>query len=375
MPEGRQLATVVTTTWSDGSGAYLVRRVAAALATSAEVTVIVADGHRGPAVSCADGAFWVIRVPSQAPEPRRAKLLQEALTVGGGDATAIPGPLRAELRRLAGSAPGVSQVIRSLAPDAVVVAGHRHELAVQGAVQGRRTCLLALAVDDLALALSLAEGVGHGWDSILTTNAYEADLLQSSLGRSDPALVHNLGFCLERPSGDGTGPAGWVGERSWLVVLDSPGSPGLAYLALRFPSLAMVLVDPGAGAAVVVRGRHRGGEAPISRTGMWELMAGAVATLDLRPPQVIAREVLESLILGTPVVVAAASGAARRCAEEANAGLWYRDQPELAACVARMLERQIRDALGAQGRCWATAAHADQDAFVQATKIGVLGSA
>jgi hypothetical protein len=373
MAEGRLRTTVVTTEWSGGAEGYLVRRVAAALAMSAEVTVVVADGHRGPAASCADGAFEVIRVPSQAPELRRARLLQEALTVGGGDVTAIPGPVRAELRRLGGSAPGVGQVLRSAAPDAVVVAGHRHEMAMPGVMQGRRTCLLALAVDDLALALSVAEGVGDGWDTILATNSYEADLLRSSLGRSGPALVHNLGSCLERPSGDGPGPAGWVGERSWLVALDDPGSAAVAYLALRFPALAMVVVDPGAGAAVVVRGRHRRVEAPISRRWMWELMAGAVATLDLRPAQVLPREVLESLMLGTPVVVAAASGAARRCAEEANAGLWYRDPPELAACVARMLDRHSRDALGAQGRCWATAAHANQDTFVRATRMAVLG--
>lgn len=174
---------------------------------------------------------------------------------------------------------------------------------------------------------------------------------------------------------------GEIEPASGLVVLDDPErrpglypiclAPEVAHLGLRFPALTMAVVRPRD--SVIVRGRSRRVEGPVDRAALWRLVAGAAATLDLRPTRLLAREVLESLLLSTPVVVPATSGSARRHVQDANGGLWYRSPEELAACVQRVRSADLRSALGAQGRRWAAATHGDEESFVRATRLAVLG--
>lgn len=423
MAETRPRVALVTTTWSDpwDEVAFVARQVGAALATEADVDVIVADGNRELSEE-PDGVFRVIRVPSHRPDRHRAGLLLSALAAGhvagedsignggtgyggttgvggagiggaGIGATAeVPRGIRAHLRHLGGGSGAVPSLLRSLAPDAVVVAGHRHELATSEVKQWAgcgRIALMALAANAPELGLSLDDGVLDGWDAILATNSSEADLLRASFAaRPGPPdrMVHQVGISLDAPvlAGLENLPGRFSWEQPWLVVLDETAlragqpprplkacTPEVAHLALRFPTLTLVVVTTKQ--VCTVRGRSRSIEGPLDRRTLWKVMAGAVATLDLRPPRTLGREVLESMLIATPVVVPATSAAARGYAEASNGGLWYRDASEMAASVARMMDCRTRDLLGQQGRRWATGVHGDQAAYVAAVCSAVLG--
>src|SRR5208283_39594 len=100
-----------------------------------------------------------------------------------------------------------------------------------------------------------------------------------------------------------------------------------------------------------------------SRPNLWRLLRNAVACLDLRPQGIVGRETLESLLLGTPVVVPEGTVAAEH-AERSNGGLWYRDFQELFdAGKAIVDDPSLRQRLGAQGREWAAEVHGDQRRF------------
>lgn len=399
---------LVTTAWSDAGdeNAFVTRRVGAALAMEADVDVIVAegddDGTRGEPGAEHDGVFRVIRVPSHRPDRHRAMLLRSALCAGRGGAagpggpggpggSGIPDGVRAYLRRLGGASGAAPSLLRSLAPDSVVVTGHRHGLATAAVKQWsgcRRAVLLPLATSAAELELSLADGSFDGWDALLSTNRAEAELLQAAFAAcpaESDRVVHHLRVALEPPLPTGFGQ--WSAriqvalpeDRRWLVVLDEPCSrpaqppsqpgPEVEYLALRFPTLALVVVEPSQSS--VVRGRSRRVLPELDRGTLWEVMAGAVATLDLRPPGALGREILESMLVSTPVLVPATSLSGRCHAESSNGGLWYRNAAELTACVTRMLDPETRDRLGRQARSWAGRAHGDQDAFVEAACASV----
>lgn len=122
----------------------------------------------------------------------------------------------------------------------------------------------------------------------------------------------------------------------WLLVLDQTAvigraavvasglkalPPEVEHLALRYPDLAQVVVR--ASHTTVVRGRARQQFPGLDRPSLWRAMAGAMATLDLGPEHILGRDVLESLMLGTPVLTPSTSGPTRAHAERSGAGLWY----------------------------------------------------
>jgi len=115
-------------------------------------------------------------------------------------------------------------------------------------------------------------------------------------------------------------------------------------------------------------------ELPVSpsRVNLWRLMAHAVATIDLRPPGPFGRETIESMLLGTPVVVPDASAAMEHAAA-ADGGLWYRDVGELFDATRVLMYRPVRDRLAAQGRAYADAKHGQVDDFVARVGRIVLG--
>lgn len=427
MAESRPRVALVTTAWSDlrDEAAFVARRVGAALAMRYHVMVVVADGHTGPAQESADGVFGVLRVPSRRPDRRRATLALSALTIdhsgevlpAGGLARAgaaggltrpgaavatlaapghsasvaaalIPPGVRAQLRHLAGGSGELGAILGSLETDAVVVVDHRHDAAglpIKALSGCRYASLVPLGWDDLALQLSLGDGVFDSWDALLATNACEAELLRNAVGARPhrAPVVHDMSVAVEPPSPEpGVDVAALVGDTNWLAVLDDPASrpgghgertvPEVAHLALRFPDLSLVVLRPGS--TTVVRGRSTRIAGPLDLGTTWAVIAGGLATLDLRPGQVLPRQVIESLLLGTPVVVPATSGAPRCLVEKASAGLWYGSGAEMVACVAQIAEPAVRAPLAAQGRRWAITNHGDQDRFVEATCRSVLGA-
>ena len=99
-------------------------------------------------------------------------------------------------------------------------------------------------------------------------------------------------------------------------------------------------------------------------------MSRALAVVDPVPHRVIGQDVLESLMLGVPVVVAADGYATREHAETGNGGLWYRADDELVGSVRRLLDDEVRRSLGEQGRSYAMSRFGDTDTYVQANRRG-----
>ncbi len=152
----------------------------------------------------------------------------------------------------------------------------------------------------------------------------------------------------------GRRPHNALGFTGYLLVLsDRPGTAqrGLTaaagWLTARFPRRPVVVVE--GGRASILRARALRGVVGIdSRTDLWRLMAHAQATVDLAPGPLIARECVESLRYGTPIVVAAGTAGADHA--RAGGGLWYEGVAQLLGCVDLLDDPMVREILGNQGR-------------------------
>jgi glycosyltransferase involved in cell wall biosynthesis len=98
-----------------------------------------------------------------------------------------------------------------------------------------------------------------------------------------------------------------------------------------------------------------------------------LAVIDPTPHRVIGQEVLEAMLLGIPVVVAANGDATREHADLGNGGLWYRFGDELLASIKLLLDGHVASSLGEQGHSYATARFADTDTYVKRVAEVVLG--
>jgi hypothetical protein len=162
-----------------------------------------------------------------------------------------------------------------------------------------------------------------------------------------------------------------LGFTGYVLVLSDRGptgedhdapTPQAAWLIAALPRHDVVIVEDGVASAW--RSRSLRGRIVIdTRTDLWRLVAHALVTVDLGPGQLLARECVESLRYGIPVVVPAATAAAELAAH--GGGLWYRNAAELMACVDAVNDRELRDTLGGQGRRFADDWYGDADRFVE----------
>ena len=160
-----------------------------------------------------------------------------------------------------------------------------------------------------------------------------------------------------------------LGFTGYLLVLSdrvgplevSPPTPMVAWLTARFPDKEIVVVEDAT--AAVWRGRVLRGIVDVyTRTDLWRLVAHARVTVDLAPGPIIARECIESLRFGTPILVPA--GSAARPHADAGGGIAYSGYPELLAGVAHLLDDSARATMSSRGRIYADAHYGDQRAFV-----------
>jgi hypothetical protein len=149
-----------------------------------------------------------------------------------------------------------------------------------------------------------------------------------------------------------------------------PPAGAVAWLTARFPGAEVVAVENATAASW--RGRALRGVVPVyTRTDLWRLMAHALVTIDLAPGPVLARECIESLRFGTPVIVPSASAGAVHARN--GGGFVFDGIADLLSSVERVTDPAQRDMLSARGRTYADAAYGDQDAFLRAVDR-VLGS-
>jgi hypothetical protein len=162
---------------------------------------------------------------------------------------------------------------------------------------------------------------------------------------------------------------GGLGFTGYLLVLSDRGSrpvvtpptAAVAWLTARFHDEYVVVVE--GGSAAVWKGRALRGVVGVdTRTDLWRLMAHARVVIDLAPGPVIARECLESLRFGTPIVVPTDTAGAAPA--DAGGGLTYSGVPELLERVERLLDGGERDRCSREGAAYANSRHGDPTTFV-----------
>ena len=101
-----------------------------------------------------------------------------------------------------------------------------------------------------------------------------------------------------------------------------------------------------------------------SRVNLWRLMAHAELTVDLRPPRPLGREAIESMLLGTPVIVSENSIAYEHV-RAANGGLWYDNYEELINVIRLALDKDLHSKLKNSALDYANSYHCDSKKFIE----------
>lgn len=387
---------VVTAHGDDGwsEEALVVRRVAGALACSADVDVLVAGGTPFEGT---DGAVDVRRFPATSVDARRSSALRRALLGPEPQESALACPCADAVRRRAASElPGAAQeallvaagghspeLFRHLAGasyDVVVFVGAETASTYWGMEAVGDRCervLLPVTAGGPSLWNPAVDEVVDAADRVVVTTAFEAEVVRDRAPGLKDDRLRRVGFVLQVNGMAKRAPAyGFDGRPTVVVARDwtepFPLGPLVAWcdaLVDDFaPRLAVRLAGPGIQA---VPGRLRA-EFAASRTDVWRWMAYALCVLDPAPNRLLGREVVESLLFATPVVVPADGGATRVHADAGDAGLWYRSYAELRACVEALLDEDRRAAIGRQGLAYASHEFGDTEAFTAAVGEAVL---
>ena len=152
-----------------------------------------------------------------------------------------------------------------------------------------------------------------------------------------------------------------------LVLSDRAGTPAdpppaVAWLSAAFPAAEIVLI--GDGVASAWKGRALRGTVHVdTRMDLWRLLAHAAVCIDLAPGAHIARECIEALRFGTPIVVPDDSGPAALHAH-AGGGATFGDPGELIAAVTTLQDGAHRSAASEAGLRYADARYGNAGAFV-----------
>lgn len=167
-----------------------------------------------------------------------------------------------------------------------------------------------------------------------------------------------------------------IGFNDYILVLTDRDSTStkesvlpesVLWLTARFPRENILLVEDGI--ATVVRGRSiRGTVAIATRTDLWRFMANAKATIDLKPGTLLARECIESLQYGTPIIVPDKTTAALFA--KAGGGLWFSNLDHFLCCIEIINQPKIRNILGSQGCDLVKLRYASSENFVD--RVGLV---
>lgn len=169
-----------------------------------------------------------------------------------------------------------------------------------------------------------------------------------------------------------------MGFTDYILVLSDRGAgagtgaarltPLAAWVAARFPRRNVVVIEDAVASAW--RARSLRGVVDVNtRMDLWRIIAHARVTVDLAPGRLLARECIESLRYGVPIVVPAGT-AGERLAREGG-GLWFEDPAELLGCISAMDDQPLRNHLGDSGRTMADEWYGTAARFVGRVHTGV----
>jgi hypothetical protein len=355
-----------------GECGWITRQVAGALAWDADVHIVTPDGDT--AGTGIDSVFQVHRLGTPvAPKAElRRDLLVDAILADRGVGESPPADLERQLDRdLVEPWAGAVGILAGLDPALVVIAGHRNVgalAALDAYDRNRPMALLALARHGDDVAFPHFSPVFGRAAAVLAVTEVERRVVVAEYGRSD--TVRRIGAPLSANSSSKSEPNPWVGDTGYVLVrtdaptddADAPQADLARLLRLRFPDRPVGICHPDA-FSVWHGGRLSTGW-PIGRSSdLARLMAWAVMTVDLRPGVLFARECVESLLFGTPIVVPEA-GRAVEHARRGRGGLWFDGAAELVRCVEALLDPVTRAALSEQGKAYAQEEFASTERFV-----------
>lgn len=375
----RQRVGVVTPSYGDSWNEldFVARRIAAGLAHSADVEVVVVAGDTS-GVTDTDGAVTVRKVrgwPDD--EPRRLAIRHSIFGPGSAahgltcqcehllpdrPAAWLPAALQEELALAArGRSPDLVAFLQDASYDAVVFVDWSAASTLEG-IRALRAdvpvSLLPFATPDPAMELAVYDEVFSRPRTVLALSENERTRLLHRRGVDPEAVVLQRIPLRINPLAHRDVPPGYDGSptvvlaRDWRMPYDVDELYEWSQRLTKdvSPDLRFRQVGPGTETLhwwVRVLGSE-------SRTDVWRWMAVANVVVDATPHVAHGREVLEAMLLGSPVLVSSAGGATREYAEEGNGGLWFGGYEELAGAIAHLLANpQIGKTLGEQGRRYA----------------------
>jgi hypothetical protein len=382
---------LVTASWGDSEDErrYAVRTLAGGLSRRARVSVVhVTPNMEDGPIRVKDGAFDVHRVRAEGPRTLRQALVTTAL--GGADpARPLPAVAGRGLLELEGGwSEQVAEVVESLRPDVVLLGGIQQAwpaptLAALGGGRTIRRVVAPLAGDDAKLELPGYRDLLRVADAVLTIGAGERRRVESATRRAvgrGPEVVALPVPLRVNPAARRQRLVGLTSFDGYILVVR--GFPEGSLERREAPDYARIrqLLE-GTGIAEVSQAAWRVSRGPQdhqvvpvghSRVNLWRLVSHALVTVDLRPAGLFGREAIESLLLGTPVVVLASSPA-REVVEQSGGGLVVDAEVDLPEAIARVAEPALRKQLSEAGEAWAAERHGDLQRLADEAVAAVLG--
>lgn len=359
----------------------IVRRLAGALACSAEVDVLLPGIHREVTH---DGAVRLLSFPATLPDDTRRRAWRKAMlgehdleghdvrcrclgVVGRFDA--LPRFAEEEVVRAeGGDSDELYQHLSTTSYDLVVLVGTESPAACFGARHvppQTRVVLVPATLDDRTLPFTVHDAAFDRAERIIVWGETERAVIAAR--EADPDRVTALDFVVGvNRLATTTEPHDFEGQAYVVVANDwkrVPSVERLQWFGSRLEELdsrlRLRLVGPGA-----ERFGPLGVRLTSSKVDVWRWTSRGVCLFDPRPRQLLGLSTLEAMLFGVPVIVEAQSGAAREHAEAGDGGLWYRTDDEFFAAVEALLDDDLRSALGEQGRSYAEE-FTDTDRFIK----------
>jgi hypothetical protein len=366
----------------------IVRRLAGALACSTEVDDLLPGIHREVAH---DGAARTFRFPATLPDTTRRRAWRKAM-LGEHDhddrgpqcrcpgVTASLGPLPqfAEdeiVRAEGGDSDELYQHLSTSSYDLVVLVGIDSPACSFGCrhiPRDTRIVLVPATMDDRALLFRTHDEAFERAERIVVWSEMERSVIAAR--SPNPERVTTLDFVIGVNSLATTTEPHDFERQAYVVVAGDwsrvPSVDRLERFGLRLeeidPRLRLRLVGPGA--------EHLG---PIgvrlttSRLDVWRWSSRALCLFEPRRRLLLGLPALETMLFGVPAVVHADGGAIREHVENGDGGLWYRTDDEFFAVVQALLDDDLRQALGEQGRRYAEE-FTDTEQFIKAVTEALI---
>ncbi len=218
-----------------------------------------------------------------------------------------------------------------------------------------RTGLAAAGVESgFRLSPRSGAGVGDRWPRI---GLVEGD---GDVWPGGPFVPVNPGALAHRHHGFGF--TGYILVLSGRAGGHADPPAAVAWLTSAFHDSDIVVVEDAVASAW--KGRSLRGTAPVdTRMDLWRLVAHAGVCVDLAPGAFVARECVEALRLGTPIIVPAAAPVASSLARVSGGGT-FSDTWGLIEATDKLLGEANRAPAVVLGRGYADAWYGDPEAFV-----------